>query len=47
MIPTPRTQMTVRVAALVLLDVCAVWIGWILASNWRLGSLGPDLESPF
>lgn len=38
MIPTPRTQMTVRVAALVLLDVCAVWAGWILASNWRLGS---------
>jgi exopolysaccharide biosynthesis polyprenyl glycosylphosphotransferase len=38
MIPTPRTQMTVRVAALVMLDVCAVWAGWILASNWRLGS---------
>jgi exopolysaccharide biosynthesis polyprenyl glycosylphosphotransferase len=38
MIPTPRTQMTVRVAALLLLDVCALWAGWVLASNWRLGA---------
>jgi exopolysaccharide biosynthesis polyprenyl glycosylphosphotransferase len=38
MIPSPRTQMTVRVAALVALDLCAVWAGWIVASNWRLGS---------
>jgi exopolysaccharide biosynthesis polyprenyl glycosylphosphotransferase len=37
-IPTPRTQMSVRVAALVLLDVGAVWAGWVLASNWRLGT---------
>ena len=36
MIPTPRTQVSVRTAALVLLDVCALWAGWVLASNWRL-----------
>jgi exopolysaccharide biosynthesis polyprenyl glycosylphosphotransferase len=29
--------MSVRTAALVLLDVCALWAGWIVASNWRLG----------
>jgi exopolysaccharide biosynthesis polyprenyl glycosylphosphotransferase len=38
MIPSPRTEMTVRVAALVLLDVCAVWAGWLYASNWRFGA---------
>jgi exopolysaccharide biosynthesis polyprenyl glycosylphosphotransferase len=37
MIPTPRTQISLRTAALVLLDVAAIWAGWILASNWRLG----------
>jgi exopolysaccharide biosynthesis polyprenyl glycosylphosphotransferase len=36
MIPTPRTQMTVRTAALVLLDVAALSAGWYFASNWRL-----------
>ena len=38
MIPTPRTQMTVRTAALVALDAGAIWAGWLIASNWRLGS---------
>ena len=38
MIPTPRAQMTVRTAALVLLDVSALAAGWVFASNWRLGS---------
>ncbi len=38
MIPTPRTQMSVRTAALVLLDVCALWAGWRFASTWRFGS---------
>jgi exopolysaccharide biosynthesis polyprenyl glycosylphosphotransferase len=38
MIPTPRAQMTVRTAALVLLDVSALAAGWVLATNWRLGS---------
>src|SRR5476651_1499078 len=38
MIPTPRTQMTVRTAALVLLDVAALAAGWVFASNWRFGS---------
>jgi exopolysaccharide biosynthesis polyprenyl glycosylphosphotransferase len=37
MIPTPRTQITVRTAALVLLDVAAIWAGWMLATNSRLG----------
>jgi exopolysaccharide biosynthesis polyprenyl glycosylphosphotransferase len=30
--------MTVRVAALVLLDVCALWAGWQLASTYRFGA---------
>jgi exopolysaccharide biosynthesis polyprenyl glycosylphosphotransferase len=38
MIPTPRTQMTVRTAALVVLDVSALAAGWVLATNWRLGA---------
>ncbi|HMB81448.1 MAG TPA: sugar transferase [Vicinamibacterales bacterium] len=38
MIPTPRAQMTVRTAALVLLDVAALAAGWVFASNWRFGS---------
>ena len=38
MIPTPRAQMSVRTVALVSLDVCALALGWMLASNWRLGS---------
>ena len=38
MIPTPRTQMSVRVAALVALDVCALWAGWQFASTWRFGA---------
>jgi exopolysaccharide biosynthesis polyprenyl glycosylphosphotransferase len=38
MIPTPRTQMTVRTLALVALDVVAIAVGWMVASNWRLGS---------
>jgi exopolysaccharide biosynthesis polyprenyl glycosylphosphotransferase len=38
MIPTPRHQMFVRTAALVALDVGALWAGWMFASNWRLGS---------
>jgi exopolysaccharide biosynthesis polyprenyl glycosylphosphotransferase len=49
MIATPRTQMTVRSAALVGLDVCALWAGWYLATTWRFGSYwGPvrRLESP-
>jgi len=42
MIPTPRTQITVRTAALVLLDVAAIWAGWVLAANWRLGPYWGD-----
>ena len=38
MIPTPRTQMSVRTAALVALDVCALWAGWHFATTWRLGA---------
>jgi len=38
MIPTPRTQMTMRTAALVALDGCALWAGWYLATTWRFGS---------
>ena len=38
MIPTPRAQMSARTAALLMLDVGAVWAGWVVASNWRLGS---------
>src|SRR5258708_273702 len=46
MIPTPRTQMSVRTAALVLLDVCAVAAGWVVASNWRLGAYwGQDFHA--
>ncbi len=37
MIPTPRTQIPVRTAALVLIDVAALWAGWMVASTWRLG----------
>jgi exopolysaccharide biosynthesis polyprenyl glycosylphosphotransferase len=45
MIPTPRTQMSVRTAALVALDAVALWAGWILAWNWRLGSYwGPSFR---
>ena len=36
MIPTPRTQITVRTASLVLLDIAAISAGWYFASNWRL-----------
>jgi exopolysaccharide biosynthesis polyprenyl glycosylphosphotransferase len=36
-IPTPRAQMTLRTAALVLLDAGALWAGWRLASTWRFG----------
>jgi len=43
MIPTPRTQISVRTVALVALDAAALWAGWILAWNWRLGSYwGPE-----
>jgi len=42
MIPTPRTQITVRTAALVLLDLAAIWAGWVLAANWRLGPYWGD-----
>jgi len=46
MIPTPRAQMTLRTAALVLLDVLALAAGWLLASNWRLGAYwGLDFRS--
>jgi exopolysaccharide biosynthesis polyprenyl glycosylphosphotransferase len=46
MIPTPRTQLSVRTAALVLLDVCAIAAGWILAPNWRLGTYwGEDFRA--
>jgi exopolysaccharide biosynthesis polyprenyl glycosylphosphotransferase len=38
MIPTPRTQMTLRTAALLALDVCALWAGWYIATTWRFGS---------
>lgn len=38
MIPTPRAQMTVRTGALVVLDVAALWAGWMLASSWRFGA---------
>jgi len=38
MVPTPRTQMTVRMLALIALDVVAIAAGWVIASNWRLGS---------
>ncbi len=38
MIPIPRTQMTVRTAALAALDAAALWAGWGLASTWRFGS---------
>src|SRR5262245_48038300 len=38
MIPTPRTQMSLRTVALVALDAVALWAGWILAWHWRLGS---------
>src|SRR5438067_324278 len=38
MIPTPQTQMSLRTVALVALDAVALWAGWILAWNWRLGS---------
>jgi exopolysaccharide biosynthesis polyprenyl glycosylphosphotransferase len=42
MIPTPRTQISLRTAALVVLDVAAIWAGWVLASNWRLGPYWGD-----
>jgi exopolysaccharide biosynthesis polyprenyl glycosylphosphotransferase len=42
MIPTPRTQMSARTVALVALDIAAISAGWILASNWRLGSYWGD-----
>src|SRR5437667_5854460 len=46
MIPTPRTQLSVRTTALVLLDVCAIAAGWILAPNWRLGTYwGEDFRA--
>jgi exopolysaccharide biosynthesis polyprenyl glycosylphosphotransferase len=46
MIPTPRTQIPVRTAALVLLDAGALWAGWILAPNWRLGAYwGEDFRA--
>src|SRR5438093_7239576 len=38
MIPTPRTQMSVRTVALVALDAVALWAGWMLAWTLRLGS---------
>ena len=38
MIPTPRAQMTLRTAALVLLDAGALWAGWRFASEWRFGT---------
>lgn len=38
MIPTPRTQMSVRTTALILLDVLALWAGWQFASDWRFGA---------
>src|SRR5437773_9805911 len=38
MIPTPRAQMSVSTTALLVLDVGALWAGWIVASNVRLGS---------
>jgi len=37
-IPTPRAQMTLRTAALVLLDAGALWAGWQFASAWRFGT---------
>ena len=49
MIPTPRTQMTVRSAALVALDGVALWLGWYIATTARFGSYwGPvrRLENP-
>ena len=46
MIPTPRTQISARTAALVLLDLAALWAGWMLASNWRLGAYwGEDFRA--
>jgi len=43
MIPTPRAQFSVRTVALVALDAVALWAGWILAWNWRLGPYwGPE-----
>jgi len=46
MIPTPRTQISVRTAALVLLDVASLWAGWLLATNWRLGQYwGQDFRT--
>ncbi len=37
MIPTPRTQMTLRTTALVVLDAGALAAGWWFASTWRFG----------
>jgi exopolysaccharide biosynthesis polyprenyl glycosylphosphotransferase len=46
MIPAPRTQMSVRTAGLVALDVAAIWAGWTLAPNWRLGAYwGQDFRA--
>jgi exopolysaccharide biosynthesis polyprenyl glycosylphosphotransferase len=46
MIPTPRTQISARTAALVLLDLAALWAGWMLAPNWRLGAYwGEDFRA--
>jgi exopolysaccharide biosynthesis polyprenyl glycosylphosphotransferase len=42
MIPTPRTQISLRTAALVVLDAAALWVGWVVASNWRLGPYWGD-----
>src|SRR5262249_18086849 len=42
MIPTPRAQMSLRTVALVALDAVALWAGWVVASNWRLGSYWGD-----
>jgi exopolysaccharide biosynthesis polyprenyl glycosylphosphotransferase len=38
--------MSVRTAALMLLDVCAIAAGWVVASNWRLGAYwGQDFRA--
>jgi len=38
MIPTPRAQVSVRMLALVALDLAALWAGWYVASTWRFGA---------